>query len=149
MGKTRLNILFWSIYDIELLTQDGFYSQGRLPLRLKITYLRDFTADSLVEQTSKEWRALGITTPKTIRWMAALQSIWPDVSEQDSLELHVDCDSVSRFYFNGMLVGTIADKQFAPAFVAIWLSRKTSQPEMRRELLANKTILSDEQSVCS
>ncbi len=129
--------MFWSIYDIELLTLNGLYAPQQLPVRLKLTYLRDFTAKDLIDRTREEWEALGVTQPETEQWLSVLRDIWPDIREGDSLELSADCSQVSRFYFNGKLAGTIEDTGFAPAFLGIWLSSDTSQPEMRERLLAN------------
>ena len=41
----------------------------------------------------------------------------------------------ARFYFNGRLLGEVADADFARLFFGIWLDAKTSAPELRAALL--------------
>jgi hypothetical protein len=41
-----------------------------------------------------------------------------------------------RFWLNGQPRGAIADARFGPSFFGIWLAEATSEPNMRRELLA-------------
>ncbi len=148
VGKARLNVLFWSVYDIELLTPDGLYAPDRVPLKLKITYLRDFSAKDLVNRTRKEWSEQGINHPESEQWLSTLLAIWPDIKKDDSLELYVDCSHTSQFYFNDQLAGSVKGRNFASFFLAIWLSEKTSQPEMRSQLLAGKTIKQSKGSFC-
>ncbi|MRI31845.1 hypothetical protein EOPP23_02395 [Endozoicomonas sp. OPT23] len=148
VGKARLNVLFWSVYDIELLTPDGLYIPNRIPLKLKITYLRDFSAKGLVNRTREEWAEQGLSHPDSEQWLSQLLKIWPDIKEGDSLELYVDCSNTSQFFFNDQLAGSIKDKDFGSSFLAIWLSEKTSQPNMRSKLLAGKTTSEPENSFC-
>jgi hypothetical protein len=59
------------------------------------------------------------------------------VNKGDTIAFDVDAKGVSRFYFNGVWVGTINDPDFAPSFIAIWLSPDTSRPAHRDGLLAD------------
>ena len=149
VGKTRLNVMLWSVYDVELLTPDGLYAPDSFPVKLKLTYLRDFSAKSLVNRTREEWKKQNLHHPDSEKWLNQLLKIWPDIKEGNSLELYVDCTSTSHFYFNDQLTGSIKDKDFADFFLAIWLSEKTSQPEMRSRLLAGKTTRQPETSFCN
>ena len=58
-------------------------------------------------------------------------------SKGDKIVFDVDERGISRFYYNGTWVGTIEDPDFAPAFIAIWLSPETSRPAHRDGLLAD------------
>jgi hypothetical protein len=40
-----------------------------------------------------------------------------------------------RFFRNGTPIGDIDDREFARAFFAIWLDPRTSEPELRKQLL--------------
>jgi hypothetical protein len=64
--------------------------------------------------------------------------MWPDVKKGDKIAFDVDDLGVSRFYYNGTWVGSLEDPDFAPAFIAIWLSPKTSRPAHRKGLLAEQ-----------
>jgi len=135
VGKARLEVLFWPVYESRLYSADGSYREGQRPLRLEIQYLRNFDAEDLVERTGQEWQGQGLTHPAQQQWLARLAQLWPDVRENDVLALALDQDGGSAFYLNGELLGTIADPDFGGQFVDIWLSTKTSRPEMRLALI--------------
>jgi hypothetical protein len=42
-----------------------------------------------------------------------------------------------RFFHNGKLRADVTDPDFARAFIAIWLSPKTSEPKLRLALLGS------------
>ena len=55
--------------------------------------------------------------------------------EGDSLTLWVNTQGDSHFYFGDKKLGQIQDETFGEAFLAIWLSERTSEPELRQGLL--------------
>jgi hypothetical protein len=63
-----------------------------------------------------------------------LEKIWPDIKEGDSLSLYVS-NNKSTFYFNNDLIGEIEQQEFSQLFLDIWLSKNTSEPKLRLELL--------------
>jgi len=139
VGEARLKVLFWSVYDSRLYTADGAYTPDKRPVKLELDYLRDFKAVHLVDRTLEEWQQQGLENPRQLEWVDALTTIWPDISKGDTLALEVDSQSISRFFHNGELIGTLKDPDFGPSFLAIWLSEKTSQPELRLTLIGEDT----------
>ena len=135
VGKARLEVLFWSIYDSRLYTADGRYRDGQRPLRLELEYLRDIEAADLVEQTRNEWQHLQLPVQEKELWLEELARLWPDVREDDVLALEMRESGRSTFLLNGKPLGSIDDPQFGPSFLAIWLSPDTSRPELRRSLI--------------
>ena len=135
VGKARLEVLFWSIYDSRLYTADGRYSDGQRPLRLELEYLRDIEAADLVEQTRNEWQHLQLPVQEKELWLEELARLWPDVREDDVLALEMRESGRSTFLLNGKPLGSIDDPQFGPSFLAIWLSPDTSRTELRRSLI--------------
>ncbi|GAB3291880.1 chalcone isomerase family protein [Parahaliea aestuarii] len=134
VGEARLQVLLWEVYHSRLYAPDGRYHPDARPLRLEITYLRDIDSEALVEQTAKEWRHLGLDHPSQEEWLALLSGLWPNVSEGDVLVLNIN-EEGSQFSHNGETLGEIADADFGPSFLAIWVSPDTSRPELRRALL--------------
>ena len=67
-----------------------------------------------------------------------MTDIFPDVSEGDVITGIATKENKSLFYLNGTLIGTVDDKAFTNQFFAIWLSEKTSEPELRQALLGNE-----------
>lgn len=134
-GEAKLSVLFWDVYVSTLYTPSGEYSQGIRPLRLDIRYFRSIKAEDLVEQTGKEWREQGLSDPRHKEWLNELLAIWPDVAEDDVISLQLDEAGAARFLFNGEPVGAITDPDFGRDFAGIWLSPKTTRPELREQLI--------------
>lgn len=138
VGEGRLEVLFWPIYNSRLYSADGQYRERQRPLRLDIEYLRDIDADDLVAQTRSEWAHQELADERQQLWLASLGRLWPDVSKNDVLSLLVDDSEVSTFYRNGELLGSINDPDFGRSFLGIWLSPKTSRPELRLSLIGQQ-----------
>lgn len=137
-GEAKLSVLFWDVYESALYTPVGACQPEARPLKLEITYLRDIPAADLIKQTRKEWEAQDLEHPKHPEWLATLGTLWPDVKEGDRLELHVDENNISTFYFNGEKLGEIWEPLFGEHFAGIWLSPNTTRPELREALLGDR-----------
>ena len=135
VGKARLKVLFWNIYDSALYTPSGMW-QGDGPYQLSLHYLRDIPVHQLIEQTDKAWREQGRTHPRQAEWLAQLTDIWPDITEGDNLVLSVAASGHSGFWFNGEYIGAIQDEAFGPLFGGIWLDADTPQPALRSQLIS-------------
>ncbi|TCS37127.1 chalcone isomerase family protein [Reinekea marinisedimentorum] len=138
VGEATLKIMFWNVYQSRLYTPSGRFEGYNQPhageYMLEITYLQNIKSSDLVEQTYKQWQHLGVPQADVEPFMEELLNYWPDVSEGDTLSMHV-ANGRTHFYFNGVLTGEIAEPEFGPMFVSIWLSPETSQPKMRKKLL--------------
>ena len=137
VGISTLRVAFFKVFDSALFTESGDWRDPRTSFRYELTYARSISGNFLVSQTTKEWDHLGFQDNRRSRWVEALKAIWPDVNKGDTIAFDVDAEGVSRFYFNGAWVGTINDPDFAPSFIAIWLSPDTSRPAHREGLLAD------------
>ena len=63
--------------------------------------------------------------------------LFPDVRRGDRLTgVHLPAVGL-RLLHNDQAVGEIRDPDFARAFMSIWLSPRTSEPQLRRQLLAD------------
>ncbi len=133
VGQSELNWMFWKVYDITLLSDSGSYQDSDYPVALEIEYAREIEANMLVETTVKEWQRIDVDWKPA--WRDKLQAIWPSVTPGDELLLHVNDQGISQFFFNEDYIGEIQDTEFAPAFLAIWLSDKTRKPKLRQQLL--------------
>lgn len=138
MGETTFSILFWDLYKSTL-----FSTSGRYPLTSKsdalifqINYLADISREDLIMRTVEQWQHLAMNEKMYQRYLADLETIWPNISKGDSLALLVE-DNQSTFYFNGIRIGVIEDPNFGQLFIDIWLSENTSQPSLRAELLGD------------
>lgn len=135
VGEARLKVLFWSVYDSSLFSEDGRYTQGQRPLRLEIQYLRDIEASDLLENTQSEWEGLPGVPSASSEWLQELALIWPDVKTNDVLAFEVDGEGSGEFFLNGESLGGVDDADFSAYFLDIWLSPDTSRPKLRQALI--------------
>lgn len=137
VGKARLSVLFFDVYDSTLKTPSGQFEGYREPVALEIRYLRDIKSSALVSQTIKEWDSLGLSPEVYEPFLKPLQSLFPDVKKDDSLTFIVLPDGSNTLYYNGRELGEVEHPQFGQYFLDIWLSPNTSRPELRAQLLGS------------
>lgn len=73
------------------------------------------------------------------QWLSALQNLIPDVQDGDRLVGLWQPDRGMTLFFNGRSRGSLSDLTLSQRFMGIWLSAKTSEPELRRALLGGGT----------
>ncbi|MCG9722801.1 chalcone isomerase family protein [Shewanella sp. Isolate7] len=134
IGSAEMQYLFWTLYRAELYGAAPEY-QAAGDKALRINYYRDIDSDALIEATIDQWRHLGYSDEQIAPWQAHIKGLWPDVRQGDSLTLWVNSQGDSHFYFGDEELGQIQDQTFGEAFLAIWLSERTSEPELRQGLL--------------
>ena len=136
VGSGQMDWLFFSVYDASFYTASGRYPAEGLPQALQITYLKDIERQHLIEATQEQWQHLGIKPDA--EWLQVLAATWPSVKDGDVLTFVVQADGSNMFYLNDKALGSVQDNQFSAAFLAIWLSDKTSRPELRQQLIGAK-----------
>lgn len=135
VGKARLKVLFWKVYDAELYAPNGDWSADE-PFALSLNYLRKLEGEQIAKRTIVEMRKQGFEDEVTLaRWFDDMRSIIPDVEKNTRITGVADDDQNTLFYSKGKLIGEIKDPLFTQKFFDIWLSEKSSQPKMRNKLL--------------
>jgi len=66
-----------------------------------------------------------------------MRALFPDVKSGDRITGVNQPDTGAVFWINGRLLGEVRDPAFAKQFFGIWLSPQTSEPQLRRALLAH------------
>jgi hypothetical protein len=140
LGEGEMSYLFWSLYRAELYVNELPYQHHVYPKLLKIEYFKSIKKDDLLNATKEQWQHIGIDDNSITDWLVQLQDIWPDIDEGDQLIIYVNGEGQSIFYsdisdLSTNELGVINDVHFGPAFLDIWLSEKTSEPELRAKLL--------------
>lgn len=137
-GEGQMSVMFWDLYKAELFGQAPSYQADATPIALKITYLRDIDKKDLIEATLDQWVHIGYENESIPKWATQLEKIWPDIKENSQLTIRVHPDGSSDFYDATSKIGSMTDPQFGKAFLAIWLSKKTSEPKLRAQLIGEK-----------
>lgn len=135
VGESRLKVLFWDVYDASLYVSDGAYHPDK-PFALSLRYLRDFSGSDIAERSIEEIRQQGLSDTAILNsWMEQFKAIFPNVVKGDEIIGIHDPSEGASFFLNGALIGNIADTSLSRRFFDIWLSEKTSEPEMRESLI--------------
>lgn len=137
VGSAEFSVMFLDIYDITLFSETKSYQPSSQPsYALEIEYHRNVSARRLVELTQDQWQHLGVAEHDIQRYGPDLLALWPDVKKGDRLTIYVSAEH-SQFYHNDTPIGRIEEPGFGKLFTDIWLSPRTSAPELRRDLLGS------------
>lgn len=138
-GEAAMRYFGLRIYHARLWTLPHFKADTPTgqPLVLELEYQRDLGGRAIAERSLKEMRrAGGFSETQAQGWLAQMQALFPDVRAGDRLAGVHDPSQGASFWLNGQRLGRIDDTQFARQFFGIWLASTTSEPELRRGLLA-------------
>ena len=137
VGKARLRVLLWKVYDSALYTPSGRWL-GAGPYQLSLTYLRDIPVEQLIKETRKAWDEQSRVHSQQEIWLQVLAEMWPDISAGDNLVFGVGADDQNQFWFNGRSLGGIDHPDFAALFGGIWLGEDSPRPALRARLIGEQ-----------
>lgn len=134
----RLRVWGFEVYDARLWTPRGFrhgqYTQHRFALELQ--YLRRLEGTAIASRSIDEMRRVGqFSDAQAQTWLAAMNGLFPNVSQGDRITGVNQPGQGAEFWINGLRVGEVKDPNFARLFFGIWLDERTSEPKMRGQLL--------------
>ena len=132
VGTAKLTVFLFDIYLAELLSEDGNYQEDGSFI-LTLTYLRDFDADELIDETFNQFRKPPTDT-QAILWRERLQQLWPNVKKGDQISFLKMKNGESHFFFNNNYRGNLIEPEFAQSFAAIWLSDDSEYPKLAAKL---------------
>lgn len=125
------------IYDMRLWSPEPVAgdSSGQA-LALELVYARKLVGRLIAERSLKEMQGIGpVSEAQGTQWLQAMLRLFPDVQAGDRLTGIQRPGQSARFFFNGRLRGEVADADFTRLFFGIWLSPRTSEPQLRAQLL--------------
>lgn len=139
IGKSRLTVWGFEVYDARLWALPSFKPDNlpAHPFALELAYLRDFASRDIAERSITEMRRTAtITDEQAAAWVRDMLRVIPDIKKGDRvMGIHKPAVG-AQLWVNSKLSGEIRDVEFARLFFGIWLSPKTSEPKMRKALLA-------------
>lgn len=127
------------IYDAQLWVGGRGYrpdAPHAAAFALDLRYARALHGKRIAAASNDALEDLGTgTTAQRAHWLMSMEALFPDVQQGTHLTgIYLPAHG-ARFYFNGKLLGDIADPAFARAFFSIWLDPRTSAPDLRTALL--------------
>lgn len=141
-GEGQLRFLRLRIYDARLWVTPTFEAQSyeRHPLALELTYHRAFTGAAIAQRSIEEiQRQRSLSPAQAERWRQALAAVLPDVQAGDRLTSLYQPELGMRLWRGSQELSPIQDAELAQLFFGIWLSPRTSEPDLRRALLGQMT----------
>jgi hypothetical protein len=136
-------IYVWTVfrcYWASLYTRTGHFDSQE-PAILDLEYLRTLSREQTVTISVDEIRRLRPESAEsTDQWRASLKQIIPDVTAGERLIGYFDPATGVSFYSAEHALGDIVDKDFASAFLAIWLDPATRAPDLRAALLGHSAV---------
>lgn len=138
VGHGRLSLAFWDVYDATLYAPEGVWNAQK-PAAISIRYFREIEGSDIADRSIEEMKKQGFTDSKILaEWHQQMINIFPDVTNGTELTAILTDTRSTDFYRDGHLIGRIKDPKFGTYFFNIWLSAKTSEPQLRKELLGLK-----------
>lgn len=135
VGEGTLSVAFWDLYDATLYAPDGKWDPSK-PFALSIRYFRDIEGKAIADRSVQEMRKQGFQDEVTLAaWNAQMKNIFPDVQDGSVLSAVFIPGKHTVFYAGTQPIGTIKGDAFGHRFFDIWLSEKTSEPGLRKQLL--------------
>ena len=138
LGTARMRYFAFNVYDASLWVAPGF-NAGRFAqsaFGLQLSYLRNLDGKAIAQRSLAEMRrGVSLTIAHEERWLAAMETAFPDVKAGDRITGLHQPGVGARFWFNGMARGSVADTEFSRLFFGIWLAESTSEPRLRTALL--------------
>ena len=140
LGQAKMKFWGFEVYQATLWVGPGFVegSYAQSPFALDLAYLRDFKGADIAKRSIAEMRRQSPMTPaQESAWEGQMRALFPDVKSGDRITGVNQPDTGAVFWINGRLLGEVRDPAFAKQFFGIWLSPQTSEPQLRRALLAH------------
>ena len=135
LGTAKLSIFFIDIYDIKLFSKTKSYSKDK-PFAIEINYLKDVESTQIVDSSINEIKRISKPSSDELEnYRSILASLFPNINSGDQLIGIKTANGDGVFFYNMKLIGKITDEKLVGSFFDIWLSEKTSHPELREKLL--------------
>jgi hypothetical protein len=141
LGEATLRWFGFHVYDIRLWADSATAlarpEASRLALELR--YARALEGAQIAERSLQEMQGIGeVPRERGERWLEAMRTIFPDVNKGDRITGLQMPGEAARFWVNGQSRGELRDAEFTRLFFGIWLSPRSSQPQLREALLGSK-----------
>ena len=135
VGKVEFKKWFFHVYNAELFTKNGSFSWDK-PFVLKIHYLMGFKSKTIANRTISEIgkQHKAETKENKAKYSEIINKVIPDIKKNSNLYGYMDKDGYTYIFTKDKLVGKIDDKQLSKYFFEIWLSDKTSDHKMSKQL---------------
>ena len=140
LAQAKMRFFGLLIYDIRLWALEPVDAQSwaQQVLALELTYARSLSGREIAKRSLDEMRRqTEIGASQAQAWLHEMEAAFPDVKAGDRISGLNEPAEVISFFVNGRLQRRITDPLFARLFLGIWLAPQSSEPGLRKQLLAS------------
>lgn len=137
IGTGEFRMFGFDVYNARLWSATQPLASDQ-PFALELIYQRRISRDDLVQASVDEIKRLSgtsVSTGQLAAWEAQMQQAFVDVQAGTRITGVYLPGRGARFFVGQQLRYEIKDPAFARAFFDIWLDPRTSNPELRQQLL--------------
>lgn len=137
VGTGEFRMFGFDIYNARLWSAAKPFASDQ-PFALELIYQRRISRDDLVQASVEEIKRLSgasVSAGQLAAWQAQMQQAFVDVQAGTRLIGVYLPGQGARFFVGPQLQYEVTDPVFARAFFDIWLDPRTSNPELREQLL--------------
>lgn len=128
------------IYHISLWSSPEWTPEkwNQHPFALSLVYSRNLSGEEIAKRSIAEIKKQTSLSDETSnQWLNQLSVLIPSVKSGDRLTGVYQPSGNLVFWLDSKKLGETNDPALSEAFMAIWLSAKTSEPKMRKKLFGN------------
>lgn len=128
------------IYHISLWSSPEWMPEkwNQHPFALSLVYSRNLSGEEIAKRSIAEIKKqTPLRDDVSQQWLSQLRVLIPSVKAGDRLTGVYQPSGSLVFWIGSKKIGEINDPALAEAFMAIWLSTKTSEPKMRKKLFGD------------
>ena len=125
------------IYHISLWSSPEWTPEkwNQHPFALTLVYSRNLSGEEIAKRSIAEIKKqTPLSDDVSKQWLSQLRFLIPSVKAGDRLTGVYQPSGSLVFWIGSKKIGEINDPALSEAFMAIWLSTKTSEPKMRKKL---------------
>ncbi len=134
IGEGVLKVFIWDVYILRLFSETKSFNLNQ-PIVLEFEYLRDISKKSVIKASMEELRKKNISKGKLLIWKKHLKDAISDMKKGEKAALFWEPSKQITFYVKGGLEKLIEDKEFADAYINIWIGENTSRPKLRKRII--------------
>lgn len=137
LGNYRLSYFGFNLYDIQAIIEKADIGKAdRSKVAIHVRYNRDISKEDLMESTFEEVAQVSGKDKGYViaNYRKTLEKLFFEITEGDE-KLAIKNGANFKFFYNDKLIDDFDDQFFADNFIGMWLSKKTSRPKMRQNLL--------------
>ena len=137
-GSGTMSWALWDAYTATLYTKSEHYVPSE-EFAINLDYKMEIDGTDIAQRSIDEMNKIEkLPEEKSKTWFKQMDDMFPDVDEKTSITGVSIPNYGAVFYTNGKKIGEIKDVEFAKRFFDMWLSPKTSEPKLRKQLLGEK-----------